>query len=30
MGILLSGAADAQEITALSGNATLSWTNYGW
>ena len=30
LGLLLSGGAAAQEITALSGNATLSWTNYGW
>ena len=30
VGLLLSGGAAAQEITALSGNGTLSWTNYGW
>ena len=30
IGLLLSGGAAAQEITALSGNGTLSWTNYGW
>jgi hypothetical protein len=30
LGLLLSGGAAAQKITALSGNATLSWTNYGW
>jgi len=27
VGLLLSGVAAAQEITALSGNGTLSWTN---
>ena len=30
MGLLLSSGAGAQEIIALSGNGTLSWTNYGW